>query len=136
MSERTARCLQAASLWPQVLVALALFATTLHAFAAERAPLTQGVDIISAPGIGRVALVFLLTCALAVAAILVLRRYLPKVSSTLLASGQMKVVDRTMLLGGTRVHLLEIGEHRIVIADGRNGLALSVLSKTTDHHEQ
>lgn len=136
MSGPIARCLQATRVRPRVLVALALLATTFHAVAAERAPLTQGVDIINGPGIGRVVLVFLLTCALAVAAVFVLRRYLPNVNATLATSGQMKVIDRTTLLGGTRVHLLEIGEHRIVVADGRNGLALSVLSKTTDPHKQ
>jgi hypothetical protein len=120
----------------QIYAALALLTIALQVSAAERAPLTQGEDIITAPSMGRVVLVFLITSALAVGAIVLLRRHLPKLAGTFVSAGQMKILDRTTLLGGTRVHLIEIGEHTVLVADSRHGVALTVLNKSIDPNQQ
>lgn len=99
--------------------------------AADRAPLTQGQDVITTPGIGRVVFVFLITSAIAIGAIVALRRYLPQFGTAAIGGGQIRVIERTTLIGGTRVHLIEIGEQRLVVADSRNGIAITILDKHT-----
>ncbi len=109
-----------------------LLAVTLHcsafAHAADRAPLTQGQDLVTAPSVGRVVLVFVIISAIAVALIVALRRYLPQFGGPMTGAGQIRVIDRAALLGGARVHLVEIGEQKLVVAESRNGIAITLLS--------
>lgn len=88
------------------------------------ARLTQGSDIVTMPSIGRVILAFLLTAGIAVAVAYALRRYMPKFTSGLTPSGSLRVLDRTVLNGGLRLHLVEAGGERILIAENRAGISM------------
>lgn len=86
--------------------------------------LTQGGDIVTGPSIARVAFIFLLMVALTVGAAYAVRRYSPKFANALAQRGPLRVVDRTALHGGLRVHLIEADGERIVIAEGRAGVSM------------
>jgi hypothetical protein len=91
------------------------------------APLTQGDRSAAIPGTGRVAVVFLLTAGLAVGAIFALRRALPKFGNKLGVSGSLRVIDRISLSASVRVHLVQAETQKIVVVEGRGGLAVAVL---------
>lgn len=86
--------------------------------------LTQGRDVVTMPGIGRVILAFLLTAGLAVAIVYALRRYSPKFTGGLMQGGSLRVIERTALGGGLRLHLVEAGSERILIAENRTGISM------------
>jgi flagellar biogenesis protein FliO len=96
---------------------------------AENAPLTQGQDIVAVPGIGRVVVVFLLVAALAVAAAVVLRRMLPKITGVTLGGNALRVLERTNLSPATRLHLVQVEGEKLLVAENRNGLAVVVLAR-------
>lgn len=108
---------------------IATFSVSI-ADAVESTPLTQGRDVITTPGIGRVIFVFILTAGLAVAIAMLLRRVLPKLGGPLLSSGNLRVVDRASLGAGLRVHVVLVDGEKVVVADSRNGVALTVLNKS------
>ena len=87
-------------------------------------------EVISAPEIGRVVAVFVLVAALAVVAGVVLRRLLPKFTGASLAGNVVRIVERTNLGPGTRVHLLQIEGEKVLVAENRSGLAIAVLGKS------
>jgi flagellar biogenesis protein FliO len=98
--------------------------------AAEQAPLSQGQDVIAVPGIGRVAVAFVIVAALAVAAGVALRRVLPKFTGVPLAGSAVRVLERTNLGPGTRIHLVQVEGEKVLVAENRSGLAIAVLGKT------
>ena len=96
------------------------------------AALTQGSDIVTMPSIGRVILSFLLTAAIAVGVAYALRRYLPKFTSGLTQGGSLRVIDRSVLNGGLRLHLVETGGERILIAENRAGISMLRVTASND----
>jgi flagellar biogenesis protein FliO len=88
------------------------------------ATLTQGSDIVTMPSVGRVVLSFLLTAAIAVGVAYALRRYLPKFTGNLTQGGSLRVIERSVLNGGLRLHLVETGGERILIAENRSGISM------------
>ncbi len=94
--------------------------------------LTQGSDIVTAPSIVRVVLVFLLMAAIAVGAAYAVRRYSPKFANTLAQRGPLRIVERTALTGGLRVHLVEVDGERILIAEGRSGVSMLRLAPSSE----
>jgi flagellar biogenesis protein FliO len=87
-------------------------------------------EIVSGPEIGRVVAVFTLVAALAVVAGLALRRVLPRFTGVQLAGSALRVVERANLGPGTRVHLLQIEGEKVLVAESRSGLAITVLGKS------
>jgi len=87
-------------------------------------------EIISAPEIGRVVAVFVLVAALAVVAGVALRRVLPRFTGGSPAGNAVRIVERTNLGPGTRVHLLQIEGEKVLVAENRSGLAIAVLGKS------
>jgi hypothetical protein len=93
------------------------------------APLTQGDDALSFPSVGRVLVAFLFTAGLAIGVAFVARRWMPAFRSKL-ARGQpqrLQLVERMQLSAVTRLHLVDIDENRVLIAESRNGVSLTVL---------
>jgi flagellar biogenesis protein FliO len=100
------------------------------ASAAEQAPLTGGQDIIQAPGLGRVAAAFIIVAALAVAAVVALRRVLPRMTGVPLSGKALRILDRANLGPGTRVHLVQVEDEKVLVAESRGGVTIAVLGKT------
>ena len=88
------------------------------------AQVTQGSDIVTMPSMGRVIFSFLLTAAIAVGVAYALRRYLPKFTGALAQGGSLRVIERSVLNGGLRLHLVETGGERILIAENRTGISM------------
>lgn len=99
------------------------------ALAQAPAPLTQGDDALSFPSITRILLAFLFTVGLAVGVAFAARRWMPAFRSTLLRGQQqrLQVVERIQLSAVTRLHLVDIDESRVLIAESRNGVSMTVL---------
>jgi flagellar biogenesis protein FliO len=117
-------------------VILMLFAAGA-ALAAEPAPaLAQGRDIVELPSVGRVIVVFLIVAGMAVGAAFALRRYSPKFASGLSQTGSVRVIDRSSLNAGLRVHVIEIEGERIVVAENRSGVALLQLRRSPQNPDQ
>lgn len=91
---------------------------------AEEAVLGQGRDIIEFPSIARVVIVFLVVAALAVLVARLMRRYVPGMGRTMTSGAAMRVVDRTVINPGLKVHLIEVDGERVLLAEHRSGLSL------------
>lgn len=102
---------------------------------AENAPLTQGQDIVAVPGIGRVIVVFLLVAALAVAAAVVLRRVLPRLTGVTIGGNTLRILERTNLSPATRIHLVQVDGERLLVAENRHALAVVVLARSLPANE-
>lgn len=99
--------------------------------AADNAPLTQGDDVVTVTGIVRVIVAFIVVAALGIAAIAVLRRFLPRLSGAPLAGSALRVMERASLGPATRVHLVQVDGERILVAESRSALAMVVLGRTS-----
>ena len=109
---------------------IALGAMTLaNAQQALPQPLTQGQDAITFPGIWRIVIVFVAMAALAVGIAAVLRRVLPRFNALPAASGGLRLLNRMSLGGGVRIHVVQYEDATVLLAEGRHGLALTVLNK-------
>lgn len=104
--------------------ALSLFVVSSALAQQSAEKLTQGADVVTGSGIVRVVFVFLLMVGLAVGAAYAVRRYSPKFASALVQRGPLRVIDRTALHGGLRVHLVEADGERVLIAEGRAGVSM------------
>ena len=95
-------------------------------------PLTTGSDAIGLPTIGRVLVAFVIAAVLAVAAGLVLRRWVPKFTGSMFAAGgSLRVLERLQLGGDLRVHLVQTEHGKVLITAHRNSIAVVVLDSTT-----
>lgn len=106
---------------------LAAWLMPLIAAAQEAAaPLGTGGDAIALPGVGRIVLVFCAMAALAVAASFVLRKALARFGSPLVpgSSSAIRVLERASLSATLKVHLVQVGDHRLLVAEGRQGLTV------------
>ena len=92
-------------------------------------PLTQGQDAVALPSIWRIVIVFLAMAALAVGIVAVLRRVLPKFNALPATSGGLRLLNRMSLGGGVRIHVVQYEDETVLLAEGRHGLALTVLNK-------
>lgn len=107
-------------------VAAALCALqSLLASAAER--LTQGEEVVTGAGIGRVALGFILVAGLAVAVVVGLKRYLLRFGGVSAGGNQLRMLARIAPGGTLRLHLVEVESEKVLVAESRNGVALVVL---------
>jgi len=99
------------------------------ALAQSAAPLTQGDDALAFPSVARVLLAFLFTAGIAVAGAYAIRRWMPGFRPGLLRGQpqRLQVVERIQLSAVTRLHLVDIDENKVLIAESRNGVSLTVL---------
>jgi hypothetical protein len=91
--------------------------------------LGTSVDTIGFPSVGRVVLGFLFTVGLAVGFAFVLRRGWgwPLLLRRKTLNSRMRVVDRAAVSRTLTVHLVEVDGARVIIAEGRGGVGVSVL---------
>lgn len=102
---------------------------TAQVQAQQAVSLTQGDDAIALPGAGRIVLVFLLVAGLAVVIVAVLRHVIPKLTGLPAATGNLRILSRMNLGGGLKVYALQYEDQTVLLAEGRHGLALTVLKK-------
>jgi len=109
---------------------LMFFSVVIAAGAAEPAtPLGQGRDIVELPSIGRVIAVFILVAAMAVGIAYLLRRYSPNLARGISQGSALRVIDRSTLNAGLRVHLIEVEGERILVAENRSGVSMLQLRR-------
>jgi len=90
--------------------------------------LGTSVDSIGLPSVGRVIFGFLVTAGLAVAVAYLLRRGgWPLLLRRKPLSSSMRPLDRASVSRTLTVHLVEIDGSRVVIAEGRSGVGMTVL---------
>ena len=109
-------------------LAILLCSCAVHAEEAQR-QLTQGQDVIGAAGIVRVLIGFIVVAGLAVAAVFMLKRALPKLGGTLAAGGSLRVIERASISPGLRVHVVQYRDEKFLLAESRNALAMVTLGK-------
>lgn len=117
-------------------VMLMLFAVGAASAQGPAPALAQGRDIVELPSIGRVIVVFLIVAGLAVGAAFALRRYSPNFARGLAQSGPLRVIDRSSLNAGLRVHLIEVDGERILVAENRAGVSLLQLRRQPQNPDQ
>jgi len=83
------------------------------------------------PGVARVVFAFLFTAGLAVAVAVATRRLWPGVLTRVPASARVRALGRTAVSRTLTVHLVEVDGVRVVIAESRTGVGLTVLSAVT-----
>jgi hypothetical protein len=97
------------------------------------APLITHPDPVELPSVGKLLFVFLLTAALAVGIAYALRRILAKIPGSPLASDNAAQVRvRTTLHRGLKLHVVEIRDQTILVAENKNGLAMTRISESKD----
>jgi hypothetical protein len=90
--------------------------------------LGTSVDSIGLPSVGRVVFGFLVTAGLAVAVAYLLRRGgWPLLLRRKPLNSSMRPLDRASVSRTLTVHLLEIDGTRVVIAESRSGVGMTVL---------
>lgn len=108
-----------------------LLAPLQWALAAESAApvrtLTQGDDVLSFPSFGRILLAFIVAAALAIGIAVALKQVLPRLGKGIAVSSRLKAVDRIHLSSAVRVHLVEVDNERVVIAENRGAITIAVL---------
>jgi len=89
------------------------------------------------PGAGRVVAAVVVTLALAAGTLVLAKRYLPKLSGNLDLSGQaIKVLARTHISRSLTAHLVEVDANRVLIVEGRSGIELTLLPRTSASESQ
>jgi flagellar biogenesis protein FliO len=113
---------------PVMSAALALCSFAVHAQEVQR-QLTQGQDVVGGAGIIRVLIGFVVVAGLAVGAIFVLKRAMPKLGGPLAAGGDLRVLERASVSPGLRIHVVQYRDEKILLAESRNALAMIALRK-------
>ena len=98
--------------------------------AAPKARFGTSVEQLGFPSLGRVVVVFVLTVALAVGAVVVLRRFWPTLLKRKNPASGIRSLDRTALSATLTVHVVEVEGVKMVVADGRNGVSVTILPAT------
>ena len=124
MSQRTG----SARMWRLSIASPALALCSWAAGAQEaQQQLTQGQDVIGTGGIIRVLIAFVVVAGLAVAAVFVLKRALPKLGGPLAAGGELRVLERASVSPGLRVHVVQYRNQKILLAESRSALSVVTL---------
>lgn len=97
---------------------------------APQARFGTSVDQLGFPSLGRVVVVFVLTVALAVGAVVVLRRFWPTLLKRKNTATAIRSLDRTAISATLTVHVVEVEGVKMVVADGRNGVSIAILPAT------
>ena len=94
----------------------------------DLASLGLRADGVELPGVGRVLLALTLALAVAVAAIYALRRFWP-FAALQRTSGAAKVSAQVALSASLKLHVVELGEATLVVAESRGGVAIAELAR-------
>ncbi|HYM34066.1 MAG TPA: flagellar biosynthetic protein FliO [Steroidobacteraceae bacterium] len=90
------------------------------------------------PGVGKIVFAFVVTILIGVAAVWVLRRYMPRVVAVLpqlgaraAANSTLRVVSSRAVHPGLRLHVVEVEGSTLVVAESRAGVALTIIPART-----
>jgi hypothetical protein len=89
--------------------------------------LGTSVDNLGYPSVGRVVFGFLITVALAVGVAFVLRRGWPLVLRRNSLGSGIRSLDRAAVSRTLTVHLVEVEGTRVIIAEGRSGVGITLV---------
>jgi flagellar biogenesis protein FliO len=87
----------------------------------------SGVADLGMPGILRVVFGFLLTAGLAIAIAWAIRRLWPGMMVKQSATGRVKALGHSAVSRTLTVHLVEVDDVKLVIAEGRTGVSVTRL---------
>lgn len=85
-------------------------------------------DPVALPGVGRVLIGFVLTVVVGVVAVYALRRWLPRFGGHTQLAGNLRVVGRANVHNGLRLHVVEVAGRTVLVAEGKSGIAMTLLS--------
>jgi hypothetical protein len=114
-----------------LLVLPGLACAALNDPTAPKARFGTSVDELGFPSLGRVVVVFVLVVALAVATVVVLRRFWPALLQRKTNASGIRTLDRASLSATLTVHVVEVEGVKMLIAEGRNGIAMTPLPPTS-----
>jgi hypothetical protein len=92
--------------------------------AAPKARFGTSVDELGFPSLGRIVFVFVLIAALAVATVVVLRRFWPALLRRKNSASGIRPLDRTSISATLTVHVVEVEGVKMLIAEGSRGIAV------------
>lgn len=110
----------------------ARFSWAAGALAGAKPQYGTAITDLGFPSIGRVVLGFLLTVGLAVGVAFGVRRFWPLLLRQQRASSRIRAIDRTTISPTLTLHVVEVEGARMLIAEGRSGVALTPLSSPRD----
>ena len=86
-------------------------------------------DPVALPGLGRIVFAFIVVAALAIGAVMVLRRFGPQLGrgSLFAPAGSMRVLERLQLSADLSVHLVQTGRGKVLITAHRHSIAVVML---------
>jgi hypothetical protein len=110
-------------------VGTALLAGASGFCADKGAPLIAHPDPVTLPGLGRVLFGFVATVALAVSIVYALRKWLPRFANNKSATlNQVNLRAHCTVHNGIRFHVVTVAEKTILVAEGKTGIAMTVVS--------
>lgn len=119
---------------------ICLFAFAAHAFAASQGAAgiggMQSQPELPFPSLMRIVVAAVITLALAVGVIVLLKRLAPGIGVHRANGSVIKVVARTNVTPNLRAHVLEIDASRVLIVEGRNGTALTLLPRAEPNEKE
>ena len=95
--------------------------------AAENTALLTHSDPVALPGIGRIVFGFVVTAALACGIVYGMRRWLPRFAGRY-AANTSRLTVQTIVQNGLRLHVVTIDQQIIIVAEGKNGIAMTMLA--------
>jgi hypothetical protein len=105
----------------------ALFAADSATSTSPKAHFGASVQDLGFPSLGRVVLGFLLTVALGVGTVIVMRRFWPALLQRKSASATIRPIDRTSVSATLTIHVVEVEGIKMVVAEGRSGVGVAIL---------
>ena len=92
----------------------------------------SGPELIGGASSARAVVAFLIAAGLAVAVAVILKRVLPRFGNALASGRELRVVDRAIVGAGVRVHVLQLKDQQVLLAEGRTGIALIALGNKSE----
>jgi hypothetical protein len=116
--------------------AFALFSGASSFCADKGAPLIVHPDPVAFPGVGRVIFGFVFTVALAVTVTYAFRRWMPRFAAGKnAASSQIDLTSHCIVRNGMRFHVVTIAGNTVLVAEGKSGIAITVVSEAEKRAE-
>jgi hypothetical protein len=84
---------------------------------------------VALPSVGKIVLAFLVTVAVGFAAVYALRRWLPKWAGQSKLPPGLQVRAQMSLQPGLRLHVVDVEGSTVLIAESKNGIAMSVVPR-------
>jgi hypothetical protein len=100
------------------------------------APLIAHDDPVALPGVGKILFAFAVTVAVGIAFVYVLRKLLPKLSGQFGKTVGMQARTQIAVHPGLRLHVVDVQGRTVLLAEGKTGIAMTVLPAAEDKLKQ